>query len=185
MAELLGRLEAPQGVWAVLGNHDFWTDGEGMARALRRQGMEVLRNARSDLVCHGDTISLVGVDDPTLGMSDLRLALRGAARDSTRLLLAHNPSIIRQASSLGIELVLAGHTHGGQIRFGERHHRLKRVTRLGSGWGQWGRTQIYVNRGLGTVVVPLRLKCPPEITLLELQPGDTVPAGLDMPGRNL
>ena len=180
-AELLGRLEAPHGVWAVLGNHDFWTDGDHMARSLRRQHIQVLRNSRTDLTVRGDSLSLLGVDDPTLGLGDLKLAARGARRDRARILLAHNPSIIRQAASQGIDLVLAGHTHGGQISFRSRRSKRRSFFRFYRGWGQLGATQIYVNRGLGTVIVPIRVQCPPEITLIELGREKAIRLAFDAP----
>ncbi|MCI0339391.1 MAG: hypothetical protein L0226_17605, partial [Acidobacteria bacterium] len=98
-------------------------------------------------------------------------------RGETRILLAHNPAVIREAARAGVDLVLSGHTHGGQINWRLLTGREDRKTarwlrrpsrRLMRGYAQFGSTHLYVNRGLGTVIVPLRYGCPPEITMIEL-----------------
>jgi predicted MPP superfamily phosphohydrolase len=176
-ARALGRLRAEHGVFAVLGNHDHWTDGEMMSAALAAQGIQVLCN-ESERIERGDShIRLAGVDDMMVKRDDLRLALGETNQGETRILLSHNPAIIREAARAGVDLVLSGHTHGGQINWRLLTGRKDRKTarwlrrpsrRLMRGHAQLGSTQLYVNRGLGTVVVPLRYGCPPEITLLEI-----------------
>jgi predicted MPP superfamily phosphohydrolase len=176
-ARAVGQLHAPVGVFAVLGNHDHWMDGAGVAAAFTEQGIRVLDNENLRIERGTSYIRLVGIDDLTTGRDDLFKALLDTGRDETRILLSHNPRIIREAARAGIDLVLSGHTHGGQInwrlligREDRRTHRwLRRPSRrLMRGHAQLGATQLYVNRGLGTVVVPLRYGCPPEITLFEL-----------------
>ncbi len=176
-ARELGMLRAPHGVFAVLGNHDHWTDGEMMHRALAEQGVRVLCNESVRVVLGGSYIRLAGVDDLLVRRDDLQTALQETHRDETRVLLSHNPAIIREAARAGVDLVLSGHTHGGQINWRMLAGREDRKTarwlrrpsrRLMRGHAQLGSTQLYVNRGLGTVVVPLRYGCPPEITLIEL-----------------
>jgi len=176
-ARALGALRARHGVLAVLGNHDHWTDGPAMARALQEQGIRVLINENLSIARGGDRIQMVGVDDATVGRANLGLALAGTDDREPRILLSHNPRMIREASRAGLELVLAGHTHGGQINWrlllGRENERARRwlqrpSRRLIRGHAQFGETQLYVNRGLGTVVLPLRYGCPPEISLLEL-----------------
>lgn len=175
-AEVLGELRAPLGVYAVLGNHDHWTDGPAMAAALERQQIRVLTNEQYKLEAKGAHLRLLGVDDLLTKHSNLPQALAGTTPDETRILLSHNPAIIREAARAGIDLVLSGHTHGGQINWRlltgreERRRWLRRKSRrFMRGHAQLGDTQIYVNRGLGTVVVPMRYGCAPEITLMELQ----------------
>jgi predicted MPP superfamily phosphohydrolase len=175
-AEVLGELRAPLGVYAVLGNHDHWTDGPEMAAALERQNIRVLTNEHCKIEANGAHIRLLGVDDLLTKHANLPQALAGTSRDETRILLSHNPTIIREAARAGIDLVLSGHTHGGQINWRlltgreERRRWLRRKSRrFMRGHSQLGDTQIYVNRGLGTVVVPMRYGCTPEITLMELQ----------------
>ncbi|MGH9838853.1 MAG: metallophosphoesterase [Blastocatellia bacterium] len=152
-------------------------DGEMMARALARQGIRVLINESVRLERDGATICLAGIDDVMVKRDDLHRALLGTSRDETRILLAHNPRIIREAARAGVDLVLSGHTHGGQINWrlltGGEDRRTARWLRRPSrrmmrGYARFGDTQLYVNRGLGTVVVPLRYGCPPEITVIEL-----------------
>jgi predicted MPP superfamily phosphohydrolase len=169
-AELLGRLRARYGVYAVLGNHDFRVDADAVASALRQQRIEVLRNRHVSLWFGGQSVYLAGVDDYGYG-ADLRRAMRGVPRDAASILLAHNPRLIRLASRNGVSLVLSGHTHGGQVNLpllGTVYGRSPERLRYKIGWDRMGATQIYVSRGIGTIVLPWRLRCPAEITHLEL-----------------
>jgi len=176
-ARALGRLRAAHGVFAVLGNHDHWTDGAMMRDALAYQGIRVLCNESTRIERGSSHIRLAGVDDLMVKRDDLRLALEETSWYETRILLSHNPAIIREAARAGVDLVLSGHTHGGQINWrlltGRKDRKIARwlrrpSRRLMRGHAQLGSTQLYVNRGLGTVIVPLRYGCPPEITLLEI-----------------
>jgi predicted MPP superfamily phosphohydrolase len=113
---------------------------------------------------------LAGVDDYGYG-ADLRRAMRGIPRDAATVLLAHNPRMISLASRHGVSLVLSGHTHGGQVNIpllGTVYGRSPQRLRYKIGWDRLGTTQIYVSRGIGTIVLPWRLRCPAEITHLEL-----------------
>ena len=176
-ARALGTLRARHGVYAVLGNHDHWTDSNMMLNALSGQGIRVLINENIRIERGESYIRLVGTDDLLAGISDLSLALSGTNSHETRILLAHNPAIIREAARAAVDLVLSGHTHGGQINWrlltGREENKTTRWLRRPSrrlirGHAQLGATHLYVNRGLGTVVVPLRYGCPPEISLIEL-----------------
>jgi hypothetical protein len=172
-AELLGRLRARYGVFAVLGNHDFRVDAEAITQALRRQRIDVLRNRHVTLWFGGESIYLAGVDDYGYG-ADLRRAMRGVPRDAATVLLAHNPRVIHLASRNNVSLVLSGHTHGGQVNLpllGTVYGRSPERLRYKIGWDRMGATQIYVSRGIGTIVLPWRLRCPAEITHLELLQG--------------
>lgn len=177
-ARALGHLKAKHGVFAVLGNHDHWTDGVQMKNALEAEGIRVLCNENVRVEKDGSYIRLAGVDDMLVKLDDMDAALAGTSRDEARILLAHNPALIREASRAGVDLMLSGHTHGGQINWKllapQKDTRLSRwlhrpSRKLMRGHAILGNTQIYVNRGLGTVVVPLRYGCTPEITLIELQ----------------
>jgi predicted MPP superfamily phosphohydrolase len=168
-AEMLGKLKARFGVYAVLGNHDHWTDAALLTDLFRAEGITVLINEGMRFEQNGATFWLAGVDDSMVGLEDISLALAGAGEDEMKLLLAHNPIILRRAVRASVDLVLSGHTHGGQVAIrGERSSARPRKRALQGLWRQ-GNTQIYVNRGLGTVVLPIRDGCPPEISLLELQ----------------
>ena len=169
-AEILGSLRARYGVYAVLGNHDFRVDADAVTQALRRQRIEVLRNRHIALGFGGASMYLAGVDDYGYG-ADLRRAVRGIPRDAATFLLAHNPRIISLAARHSVSLVLSGHTHGGQVNIpllGTVYGRSPERLRYKIGWDRMGTTQIYVSRGIGTIVLPWRLRCPAEIIHLEL-----------------
>jgi hypothetical protein len=105
-----------------------------------------------------------------VGLEDLSLALAGAQYNEFKLLLAHNPTILRRAARTGVDLVLSGHTHGGQVAWRSEKSRSGRPRRrMLRGLGRRGNTQIYVTRGLGTVVLPIRYGCPPEVSVLDLR----------------
>jgi predicted MPP superfamily phosphohydrolase len=159
---------------------------DGVTAALERNGIEVLRNRHVRLGSNGSTVVLAGVDDLGYGQADVRAALRGASDVPCVVLLSHNPAVLPWAALHGVDLVLSGHTHGGQMdlprvrRF--IHRRGLRVPiRFRHGWDQVGDTQIYISRGIGTVVVPLRLRCPAEIPVLRLEAANghatALPAG--------
>jgi predicted MPP superfamily phosphohydrolase len=172
-AELLGRLRARYGVFAVLGNHDFRVDAAAITEALHRQHIDVLRNRHVTLWFGGESVYLAGVDDYGYG-ADLRRAMRGVPREAATILLAHNPRVIHLASRHNVSLVLSGHTHGGQVNLpllGTVYGRSPERLRYKIGWDRMAATQIYVSRGIGTIVLPWRLRCPAEITHLELLQG--------------
>src|SRR5216683_2798362 len=169
-AEVVGRLQARYGVYAVLGNHDHWTDAALITDLFRAEGITVLVNEGMRVDLRGDSFWLAGVNDTMVGLEDLPLALAGSRDDELKLLLAHNPIILRRAARVGVDLVLSGHTHGGQVTLrSEKSHSGRPRRRMLRGLGRRGSTQIYVTRGLGTVVLPIRYGCPPEVSLLELR----------------
>lgn len=169
-ARSLGRLRARHGVYAVLGNHDHWANGPMLRAALQQQAIRVLTNEHARI---RDAFWLVGVDDPHLQFSDLDAALRGIPHDRLpRILLAHSPDIMGEAQGR-VDLVLAGHTHGGQVRFPWLGP-LMRATRRRAGkpfimgMKRAGTTLCFTNRGLGTVLLPIRFNCRPEVALITL-----------------
>lgn len=169
-AEMLGKLRARYGVFAVLGNHDHWVDAALMTDLFRAEGINVLINEGMRFEQRGASFWLAGVDDTMVGLEDLPLALAGSSESEMKLLLAHNPIILRRAAHAGVDLVLSGHTHGGQVTLrSEKGASGRPRRRLLKGLARQGGTQIYVSRGLGTVVLPIRYGCPPEVSLLELR----------------
>lgn len=168
VAEVLGRLESEFGTFACLGNHDHWTDGEMVTNALREAEITVLINEGFRFTAKGASVWLAGVDDHMVGKTDLRSALRGSFPDEMKLLLAHNPIIARAAARAGVDLVLSGHTHGGQVKIRDDEKRILPRRKLKNGLYRRKNTQIYITRGIGTVVLPVRYQCPPEISLIEL-----------------
>ena len=179
VAEILGCLRSRCGVLAVLGNHDFRVGAEAVEMALRRHRIQVLRNRHRSLQKRGATLFLAGVDDYGYG-ADLKQAMHGIPEDAPTVLLAHNPRLVTAAACRGVSLVLSGHTHGGQVNFpllGTVYGRSPEQMRFKIGWDRLGGTQIYVSRGIGTIVLPLRWRCPAEVPLLELEPHDRRDAG--------
>lgn len=169
-AEVVGKLRARYGVYAVLGNHDHWTDATLIADLFRAEGVRVLINEGTRMDLRGENFWLAGVDDTMVGLEDLPLALAGSSDDEFKLLLAHNPIILRRAARVYVDLVLSGHTHGGQVTWRSEKSRSGRPRRrMLRGLGRRGNTQIFVTRGLGTVVLPIRYGCPPEVSVLELR----------------
>jgi predicted MPP superfamily phosphohydrolase len=169
-AELLSGLRPKHGVFAVLGNHDHWTDAALITDLFRAEGITVLVNEGMRFEKDGAAFWLAGVDDTMVGLEDLPLALAGSSETEFKLLLAHNPIILRRAARAGVDLVLSGHTHGGQVSLrSDRNAAGRPRRRLLKGLARQGETQIYVTRGLGTVVLPVRFGCPPEVSLLELR----------------
>lgn len=164
VAELLAPLTAPNGVFAILGNHD---DDRDMPAALTRRKIQVLRDARTTLTIRGERLDLAGIRFWTRRPSDIAKALRGAGE--TTLLLAHDPRRLREAAELDIPAVLSGHTHGGQVVVPGVGAIYKRSFPVLAGLGQQDNTSIFVSRGVGTVYVPVRINCPPEVALVTLR----------------
>lgn len=172
VAEALGRLKARFGVFAVLGNHDFQVDADEVTRALRAHQVRVLRNSRYPVRRDAATLWMAGVDDIWYGADDLSAALDSIPPGEPKVLLCHNPTGVRRAAAHGVDLVLSGHTHGGQVRLplvGSVYGRSKFGERFIEGWNRFRGTQIYVSRGIGKVLVPVRVGCPPEIACLRLR----------------
>lgn len=175
----LKRLTAPLGIWAILGNHDWWHDLHGIRRALDRAGIPVLENDAVLPGGNGQKFWLAGIGDQLafplghgrfLGADDLPWTMRKITSDDPVVLLVHEPDIFPKVSDR-VALTLAGHTHGGQVRvpliwplfvpskFGARYaygHVVERDRHL------------IVSGGLGTSIIPARLGVPPEIVHIQL-----------------
>ncbi|MGB7069816.1 MAG: metallophosphoesterase [Pyrinomonadaceae bacterium] len=171
VAGALGTLESKFGTYACLGNHDHWTDATLVTSSFRKNGIRVLINEGFRFELHGASFWLAGVDDHMVGKTDLPAALRGSFPDEMKLLLAHNPLIFRQSVRSGIDLTLSGHTHGGQVKLRDENKRILPRRRLSGGLHGRKNSQIYITRGIGTVVLPVRYQCPPEISVLNFRAG--------------
>jgi uncharacterized protein len=173
-AEIIATLTAPLR-YGILGNHDVTVDAPMVIQALSSRGTPVLVNRYLPIERNGDRLWLCGVDDPGQSTPNLDLALP-TKPDGPVILMAHEPdyadTVMAHPRGRLVDLMLSGHSHGGQIRlpflgplilpplgekYPEGHYRLNRM-------------QLYVNRGIGTVGLPFRLNCPPEITVITLQP---------------
>lgn len=174
LARELSRLSAPEGVFAVLGNHDYWAEGDEVevAEAVEAAGARVLRNEHVALQRDGAALYLAGVDDVRAGADDLPRALCGIPPEACVLLLAHEPYFADAVAHTGrVALQLSGHSHGGQMRVPVLEPLVLRLTghhKYPRGLNRVGELQMYTNRGLGVVGLPLRYKCPPEVTHLTL-----------------
>lgn len=170
MAEVLGLLKSEFGTFACLGNHDHWTDAGQVVERLRAANIRVLINEGFRFQARNAAFWLAGVDDYMVGQTDLAAALRGSFPDEMKLLLAHNPKSLYRAARAGVDLMLSGHTHGGQVKIRDDEKRiLPRRRKFASGLYCRRETQIYITRGIGTVVLPVRYGCPPEISHIELR----------------
>ena len=169
--EALATLRSPEGVWAVLGNHDHYTDAELTTRALKRANINVLSNANTLLRRGTDTLQLAGVDDWSWGKTDWARAGRGLDRTRPSILLSHQPIVFDMPEARDFSLILSGHTHGGQIVFPVigAPVRLIREFRYVSGLYENPVTKLYVSRGTGTIGLPVRLGARPEIAVLRLR----------------
>jgi len=170
MADALSELDAPLGVYACLGNHDHWTDADAVEKELSDGGIRVLINEGERIETDAGSFWICGVDDYMVGKTDVVSALEGSIEDEAKLMLAHNPVIIRQAAKRGVDLMFSGHTHGGQVKLRpEPKSRIIRNMRMRNGLHRRRDTQIYITRGIGTVVLPVRYQCPPEISHITLR----------------
>lgn len=174
-AGLLRQLVAPQGLWAVLGNHDEETDADHVTHALQAEKIQVLANRSEAIELHGSRIWLAGVNDVLSGTADLPETLRLVPPGEAVVLLAHEPDFADYASRFPIDLQLSGHSHGGQIRIPPLPplYLPPLAKKYVLGTYQIRGLKLYTNAGLGTVTVPIRLNCPPEITLLTLHSAKT------------
>ncbi|HZO89924.1 MAG TPA: metallophosphoesterase [Chthonomonadaceae bacterium] len=166
---LLKPLRARMGIYAVLGNHDYNASGRGVAQALTRIGVEVLVN-RNVSLRHG--LRLAGLDDSRKGKPDVRRALEDIGPEEPLLILTHNPADAEKLAHRAC-VVLSGHTHGGQILLPIlTANEIRRIgaKRYRAGWYTIGKARVYVNRGLGQVGYPIRLFCPPEVSVFTLEP---------------
>jgi len=175
VVEALAGLRAPHGVFGCLGNHEALTGTEdSITRLFAAHGIRILRQERAAIQLQGEMLNLIGIDDSE---EDPRAADHLVIPDTVNILLVHNIGVadFDHAVELGIDLTLMGHTHGGQlslefIRRGLSFARLE--TPYVSGWYERPGGQLYVNRGIGTTIIPIRLGARPEITVFELmRPG--------------
>jgi len=171
-AESLGVLSAPDGVWAVLGNHDHYTDHELTTRALERNHIPVLNNANTVLKRGSETLRLVGIDDWSWAQSNWKRAFYGVDQSRPSVLLSHQPAVLDLAQTQSVSLILSGHTHGGQVTFpfiGAPARLATTDLKYAHGLFRREGTQLYVSSGTGVIGLPVRLGARPEIAVLKLR----------------
>jgi predicted MPP superfamily phosphohydrolase len=170
-ARLLARLHPRLGTVSVLGNHDVDSDPHRIIEALDSQGLPALRNRSIPIEREGSRIWLCGLDSLWAGKPDLDLALHGIPSGELVVLLVHEPDFADKAAHYPVDLQLSGHSHGGQIWLpGIGAPWLPRYARkYPRGLHRIGPLTQYTNMGLGTIRLPIRLNCPPEVTLFTLR----------------
>ncbi len=174
-SDIISRLAAPFGVYAVLGNHDYWVGYlKFMLQSVQRAGITLLRNEAVPLARGRSLLYLIGIDDLWLRQANLNHALERVPDNACKIALMHEPDFADISAQAEIDLQLSGHSHGGQVRlpflgplilpkYGEKY--AMGLARAGNF------TQVYTTRGVGVLPPAVRLNCPPEITLLTLTQG--------------
>ena len=170
-ASLLAQLQSPLGSLAVLGNHDVISDHERIVRALETRGIPVLRNRSTAFARSGARLWFAGTDDVLEGHANLPLTLQGIPPEEPVILLAHEPDFAIHAARFPVDLQLSGHSHGGQIRLPLLGALALPPLARRYPWGlhRIGGLTLYTNVGIGTIALPVRFLCPPEITLITLR----------------
>jgi len=166
------NLKAKYGVFATLGNHEFFARQPQMiTKLLEENGMRVLRNENEKIEVNGEKIFIVGIDDLRYG-ADLDRALKNVEKNKLKILLSHKPYAFQKFAYNQIELTVSGHTHGGQIVFAKIDDTYiapaSLVSKFVAGHYKLGNSHLYVTRGVGVVGLPIRFNCPPEITHITL-----------------
>lgn len=174
-AQLLQKLQATNGLWAVMGNHDAIAGAPQVTAALRSAGVAVLSNAAVPIENNGGRFWLAGVADVLRMRADLHSALQPIPTDEAVILMAHEPDYADYVARYPVDLQLSGHSHGGQIRLpmipplylpplGRKYVRGLYTMRD---------LTLYTTSGVGTIELPVRLNCPPEVTLITVRRGQT------------
>ena len=176
-ARLLTQLRARLGTVSILGNHDIGCDAPRITATLQACGIPVLRNRAVPLEQDGGRIWLCGLDSVVEKKQNINQALHGVPGDELVILLVHEPDFADRAAHYPVDLQLSGHSHGGQIwlpgigapwlpEFAQKYPR---------GQHRIGPLTLYTNMGIGTIRLPIRLNCPPEVTLFTLRSQPAVP----------
>lgn len=171
-AEALGRLSAPEGVWAVLGNHDHYTDPELTTEALERNHIAILNNANTLIRRNSEVIQLAGIDDWSWAGANWSRAFYKLDSNTPTVLLSHQPIVLNAKEAQNASLILSGHTHGGQIKLpliGPPARFATKDMQYAQGLFKRGKTQLYVSSGTGVIGLPIRLGVRPEIAVLRLR----------------
>lgn len=170
-AHLLAGLRSRFGSWAILGNHDVFSDATVVTDSLSSAGIQVLRNQAAPVEKDGARLWLAGVNDVLAAAADVDQALQGLSPDEPVILLAHEPDFADHVAKYPVDLQLSGHSHGGQVRLpllGPLY--LPELARkYPTGLRRIGPLTLYTNQGLGTLRIPVRLNCPPEVTHITLR----------------
>jgi len=169
MSKIIHAIRSRRGILGILGNHDYFEE----ATELEAMGVHMLMNASVEIAGAAGSVWVAGVDDAwDYDCADLRRALAGVPTGAFKILLAHSPDIIEEAAGAGVHLYLCGHTHAGQIRLPLIGATMVPATcerRFLQGRWKQGKMEGYTSAGVGCSLLPVRFRCPPEISLIELR----------------
>jgi len=184
--EALSVLHAPMGIYATTGNHEFYVDADLVSEGIESIGIRMMRNENFALEKDGQKLYLLGIDDifdnDVIAYTEGKPAehvealFKGVPDNAATILMCHKPYRFDEFAKTNTGLMLSGHTHGGQIVFGRFGESVLCLSSMASKYVEGHfeinagtkRTQMYVSRGLGTVALPMRFNCPPEITQITL-----------------
>lgn len=168
-AQLIAQMRAQLGLHACMGNHDVGTDEAHISAVLQSHGISVLRNRSIPLERNGARLWLGGLNDVLEGKHDLKQTLKGVPKPEPVVLMVHEPDYAAYVQD--VDLQLSGHSHGGQIRFPLLGAPILPVMgrMYPQGLRRIGPLTLYTNVGIGTILLPMRLNCPPEVTLITLR----------------
>ena len=174
LAEILSALEAPYGVLGCMGNHDVWHQPAVLTRFMKERRIDILRNEGMKLQTEKGSLFIAGVDSAWAGRPDIKESLRDWDGADALVVLAHEPDTADQIAQNGLAaLQLSGHTHGGQVCLPSLSPIALHLPKLGKkyphGHYEIGKLQLYVNRGIGCIGLPVRFACPPEVTEITLR----------------
>jgi predicted MPP superfamily phosphohydrolase/uncharacterized membrane protein YhaH (DUF805 family) len=160
------------GIHACMGNHDLYSGYEKISSAFKKIGINVLRNANTKLEINSEKVCIAGIEDLSTGKSDVDLALKGSV-GAYKIVLCHQPYIFKEIADKGADLVLSGHTHGGQVnplKIGKTYITFASLfSKYIAGFYKEGKSTMYVSKGIGVAGLPIRTMADPEITLLTLK----------------
>ncbi len=172
IADVVGALVSKDGTFVSMGNHDYFGEGEPLATLLSKKNARVLRNEGLLIKRDEGCFYLAAIDDTWTRRDDMEAALRERPEGMATVLLAHDPDRFREAAKRDVDLVLSGHTHGGQIAlpfFAEQVTLSKLTHHYHLGVYTKGKSTLYVHPGLGTTGPPIRLGVAPAIVLITLR----------------
>jgi predicted MPP superfamily phosphohydrolase len=170
--DALKALKAPFGIFASLGNHEEWTNARLITRVIERNDIPVLRNGGITITIKGEKINILGVDDSRWGHADLDSALAQVPNGHFTILMSHEPEYWDYAVTKGINLTLAGHTHGGQLALPFTHSEAnlgRLFHKYNAGLYEKNELYLYVSTGVGFTGPPIRLNIPPEVVIITFQ----------------
>ncbi len=170
-AEILKTLKSKQGIFAIAGNHDYWTDISTVSKAFHKEGIPLFRNQHTVFRRGGEKILFGGFDDLWGGTPDFFKTFPTRAKKELKIMMAHNPDVFELNFPFDIDFIMAGHTHGGQVSlpfYGPPIIPSSFGNKYASGFFKRGGMRMYVNRGLGVIFPPVRFRVRPEITLCTL-----------------